>query len=78
MRREKRKMKPGHVGIVDAVNNAVATVRGAANTLIAFSCSGQELDDDTIGLLYDALNRAADSMERVAESIKSEDEGGQR
>ncbi|NMF25080.1 hypothetical protein HF885_01295 [Olsenella umbonata] len=71
-------MKPGHVGIVDAANNAVATVRGAASTLIAFSCSGQELDDDAIGLLYDALNRAADSMERVAESIKSEDEGEEK
>lgn len=71
-------MKPEHVGIVDATNNAVATVRGAANTLVAFSCSGQELDEDTIGLLYDALNRAADSMEHVAESIKSEDEGEEK
>lgn len=65
-------MEKEHLRMVDAANNAVATVRGAANALIAFSSAGQEVDADTIGLLYDALQGAADAMEGVAKSIRSE------
>lgn len=65
-------MKKEHVRMVDAANNAAATARGAANTLIAFSSSGQEVGEDVIALLYDALQGAADAMEGVAESIRSE------
>lgn len=51
---------------------------GAANVLIAFSSSGQEMDVDTIGLLYDTLQGAADAMDGVAESIRREDGGEER
>lgn len=71
-------MRKEHVRMVDATDNAVATVRGAANTLIAFSSSGQEVDEDVIALLYDALHGAADAIEGVAESIRREDGGEER
>lgn len=69
-------MRKEHVQMVDAANNASATVRGVANALIAFSSSGQEVDEDVIALLYDALHGAADAMDGVAKSIRREDKGG--
>lgn len=71
-------MRKEHVRMVDAASNASATVRGAANALIAFSSSGQEVDEDVIALLYDALHGAADAIEGVVESIRREDGGEER
>lgn len=71
-------MKKEHIRMIDAANNASATARGAANVLLAFSSSGQEVDVDTTGLLCDALQGAADAMDGVAESIRREDGGEER
>lgn len=71
-------MRKEHVQMVDAADNASATVRGVANALIAFSSSGQEVDEDVIALLYDALHGAVDAIEGVAESIRREDGGEER
>ena len=72
-------MKKEHVRMVDAANNASATVRGAAYTLLAFAApNSDEISVDVIALLYDALCGAADAIESVAESIRHEDGGEER
>lgn len=72
-------MRKEHVQMVDAANNASATVRGAADTLLAFAApNSDEISVDVIALLYDALHGAADAMEGVAESIRREDGGEER
>lgn len=72
-------MRKEHIQMVDAANNASATVRGAADTLLAFAApNSDEMSGDVITLLYDALSRAADTMNGVAESIMREDEGEER
>lgn len=72
-------MRKEHVQMVDAANNASATVRGAASVLLAFAApNSDEIDGDVIALLYDALKGAADAIEGVAESIRREDGGEER
>ncbi len=67
-------MRKEHVQMVDAADNASATVRGAADTLLAFAAPNSDvISVDVIALLHDALYGAADAIEGVAESIRRED-----